>query len=325
MIKLHAIVASILFATALYVPAIYAQEKAVPLSLKTREKVIQDICFSASGEVLAVADGNTAAFYSTSTLELLASFSDGHQQRILTLDLSADSTYLATGSRDSTALLWDLRSGQVILRLDAHGGVVNSVKISRDNRFLVTGGSGGLVNVFSIPEGKLLHQLSHHSGQVTSVDISPDGSLLATSGSDQSIHLYALENAEPLYIFTDHHAWIRELIFNSDGTVLSSCDDRSTVIQRTLSRKTLPPMEFRVSINWLLSLDLHPVDASVLSGGMDGRVRIHTRTAKFNYWVKAPIHRVRFQPGVEGSYMVAVATRGKGVLLISSLSMNTSE
>jgi hypothetical protein len=58
---------------------------------------------------------------------------------------------------------------------------------------------------------------------------------------------------------------------------------------------------------------------------MDGKVRIQTRTAKFSYWVRVPIHRVRFQPGVEGIYRVAVATRGKGVLLISSAGMKVGE
>ena len=66
----------------------------------------------------------------------------GHTGPIFSFAFSGDSRWLATGSHDQTARLWDLRGAgpsAVPIVLPGHGGPVSAVAFTTDRRWLVTG------------------------------------------------------------------------------------------------------------------------------------------------------------------------------------------
>src|SRR5258706_12200016 len=66
------------------------------LIFPTGHEVIYDICFSQNGSTLIVADGREIKWFSSKDGHLLSTLSGGHRNAILALDLSADSSLLAS-------------------------------------------------------------------------------------------------------------------------------------------------------------------------------------------------------------------------------------
>jgi hypothetical protein len=73
----------------------------------------------------------------------------GHQDWVMSVCISPDGPYLATGSNDGTARLWDL-SGKQIAEFTGHQGPVWSVCFSPDGRTLATGSNDGTARLWRV-------------------------------------------------------------------------------------------------------------------------------------------------------------------------------
>jgi len=63
----------------------------------------------------------------------------GHTSAVSSASFSGDGTRVVTGSRDTTARVWDGRTGAEVLTLKGHTGPVNSASFSADGTRVVTG------------------------------------------------------------------------------------------------------------------------------------------------------------------------------------------
>ena len=77
----------------------------------------------------------------------------GHERAVTAVGISPDGSWLATGSDDKTARLWDLQAqdpavSPVVLR--GHENIVFAVGISPDGRWLVTGRWDGTARLWDL-------------------------------------------------------------------------------------------------------------------------------------------------------------------------------
>jgi dipeptidyl aminopeptidase/acylaminoacyl peptidase len=98
---------------------------------------------------------------------------------------SPDGTRLATGG-DTTAKVWDARTGTLLVELKGHTDAVLSVAFSPDGTRLATGSYGKTVKVWDARTGTPLVELKGHTAAVSSVGFSPDGTRLATGSYDKT-------------------------------------------------------------------------------------------------------------------------------------------
>ncbi len=78
-----------------------------------------------------------------------------HNSFVDGLAFSNDGRYLATAGEDTTATVWDLRSGKELLTLTGPTRYLTSVVFSPDGRRLATGSADGTVRVYVLPVGEL--------------------------------------------------------------------------------------------------------------------------------------------------------------------------
>jgi RNA polymerase sigma factor (sigma-70 family) len=160
--------------------------------------------------------------------------------RFAAMALSHDGTRLATGDprTDNTSALlapcavriWDVATGKLLHKLDAHLSEPAALAFSPDGRLLVSGGHSfrnNGINIWDVATGKLLRTLPVE-GQALA--FSPDGRALATAGNHQEIWLWETKTWRARGRFVGHGTRVTALAFTADGRRLVSASEDATAL-----------------------------------------------------------------------------------------------
>jgi hypothetical protein len=118
---------------------------------------VQQAAFSPDGcRVATGGRDRQAVLWDAATGEMLFTM-DGHLSGVSSLAFSPDGGRLVTAGAgasldipwllDNTAILWDLRTGQPLVKLQAHANTVVAVAFSPDGKSLATGGADNTVRI----------------------------------------------------------------------------------------------------------------------------------------------------------------------------------
>jgi WD40 repeat protein/ribosomal protein L40E len=164
----------------------------------------------------------------------------GHTLPIFSLAFSPDGRWLASGSLDKTAKLWELASGREARTFNSNL-CFTCVEFSPDGHRLVLAATNGspLAEAKSIANAIMLwdsatpnevRNFVGHEGQVFFVKFSPNGSLIASTDGSKTIKLWDVTSGQIVKEF--RHDWIRakllggtvgsSLTFTPDGRFLAS-------------------------------------------------------------------------------------------------------
>ena len=115
----------------------------------------------------------------------------GHARQVTSVRFSLDGRLVVTASRDTTARIWDAKSGTLLQTLRGHFGAVNDAEFSADGRWVVTAGPS-TAGIWSTDSGTLLFYVRGHHGRLTSATFSA-GDRIYTSGIDGTVRTYVCE------------------------------------------------------------------------------------------------------------------------------------
>lgn len=132
------------------------------------------------------------AYFLFSTIHLLSQSMQtvvqrGHELAVLSVAISPDSNYVATGSRDKSAKLWDLATGREVRSFLGHQFSVFDLAFSRDGKLLLTGNGDGTAKIWDVTTGKELLSVITGKEQVTDVAFDPKGKFFVTVGFKRGV------------------------------------------------------------------------------------------------------------------------------------------
>jgi WD repeat-containing protein 61 len=143
---------------------------------------------------------------------------------ILSTAFSADGK-LATAGLDGVVNLIDLKTQQILHKLDAHAVPIRSVCFSPDGDLLYTASDDRHVSIYSINTGTLVNSFSH-PGMVFSVDSSPNKRHFAVGCSDYSVNVWDLGMQKLLEKFETHADQVWSVKYDKlTGSLASAGDD----------------------------------------------------------------------------------------------------
>lgn len=157
----------------------------------------------------------------------------GHEGQVLCARFGPDGRRVATGGRDKTIAIWNLRGGKLERVLEGHERAVTVLAITPNpsegeeaggegaGAELLSGDAGGGLKLWSWPKGKLLLELDEHVGPVYTLGSSADGQLLASGAKDESICVWERESGELLHRLPVGPRGM-SFVFSADGEYLVS-------------------------------------------------------------------------------------------------------
>src|SRR5262252_341780 len=115
----------------------------------------------------------------------------GHGGAVRALAISADGSYLISGSFDTSAIRWSLSRNVAEQVMRFHDGPVNAVAFLQDGR-IVTAGGDARIAIWTAGKQAPDRVLDGHTGPVAALAVSPDGKTLASASWDRTVRLWPL-------------------------------------------------------------------------------------------------------------------------------------
>jgi WD40 repeat protein len=176
----------------------------------------------------------------TSKLQLDTGYT--HTNLVKTVAFSPDGNWLASGSFDTTIIVWDIREitnpSFNVKFSKRHSSFVNGLAFSPgENTTLVSAGDDKHIWFwnFSRKNGDAREAPSLHKAPINSIAFSPDGTKFASAADDNVIFLWDWDGKQGLLRkdpkrLEGHTGYVKSIAFNDDGTILASSGFDNSII-----------------------------------------------------------------------------------------------
>ncbi|KAL5109220.1 F-box-like/WD repeat-containing protein TBL1X [Taenia crassiceps] len=156
---------------------------------------------------------------------------DGHSvlsaKDVTSLDWNSDGSFLATGSYDGYARVWDTE-GNLQKTLGQHKGPIFALKWNRKGNYILTAGVDKTTIIWEAQTGQIVQQFAFHQAPTLDVDWK-SADTFASCSTDTYIYVCKLKVDTPLKTFKGHGNEVNAIKWDPNGELLASCSDDRTL------------------------------------------------------------------------------------------------
>ena len=249
--------------------------------------------------------GAAAALWAIFAVSSVHADMAGHGGPVRALAISPDGEGLLSGSFDTAAIRWSLKTDTAEQVLRYHVDAVNAVAFLKDGA-MVTAGADARIAVWTAGRQQPDRVFEGHVGPIVALAVSPEGALLASASWDRTVRLWSLSDGASR-VLEGHSQNVNDVAFTPDGRSIVSVG-----YDLTLRIWRLPDGQPDVVV---LPAPLNAVavapDGEIVTGAVDGMLRILTTEGKVSGEVAAsPTPVVALTMSADGKLIAAAGVGG---------------
>ncbi|MUG98156.1 hypothetical protein F7734_39955 [Scytonema sp. UIC 10036] len=207
----------------------------------------------------------------------------GHTASVMAVDVSPDSSLIASASLDRTIKLWR-RDGTVVATLEGHQGAVRAVAFSPDGRILASASEDGTIKLWQRDAKDASWRISRtfkgHTASVWGVAFSRDGQTIASASWDTTVRVWKRDGTL-LKTFQGYKTGFRGITFSPDNQTIAAANLDGTVklLRRDNSgwqnAKPLQPLQGHTA--WVVGVAFSPDGQTIATASEDKTVKLWQR------------------------------------------------
>ncbi len=202
-----------------------------------------------------------------------------HKKPVQALAVSANGTWLASGSEDCTVMLHNLQTGRYEFCFQGQSKDVTSVAFSFDSKIIASGCFDQKVTAWNLDTKYLLRTFFQprmsvsHNGPVYALTFTPSGTQLISAGADQNIRIWDIRTGRLMRTLHGHSDSVTSIALSPDAKTLVSGSTDQTIgvwsLETGKLRQTLTGHSA-----WVYTVAVSPDGEKVVSGSTDGTVMV---------------------------------------------------
>lgn len=147
-----------------------------------------------------------------------------HTDEVWFVSFSHSGSYLASASKDATAIIWDIATFSRVFVLTGHEDAVSFLAWSPDDKLLLTCSNDSKLRLWETATGNCVKVFTKHTDAVTSCAWLPDSYRFVSSGLDKTIYLW---NIDGTLLYRWLGARVTDLAVNHLGTkIIAICHEK---------------------------------------------------------------------------------------------------
>ncbi len=239
---------------------------------------VQSLAFRPDGTQIAVAGGAPGSsgeveVFDAKTFAQVGPTLGAHSDVVMSVAWSADGKWIATGSQDKTARLWQWPDGKELKVFKDHSDAVTRVAFSPDGKALYTASMDHNLRRYDTDKGILVRAFTGHNEGVTAMAFSPQNNMLFSAGSEPTLKRWNPDTGDVAGNYGGHGATVTEIVFSKDTKFVASASGDHTIrIWDAGNGNSLRTLSG--SNDWEYAVAISPDTKWTAGGGADGMVRL---------------------------------------------------
>lgn len=173
-----------------------------------------------------------------------------HDKDINSVCVSPNNKYIASGSGDKTAKLWDVTNGKCLAVFKGHKRGVWCVQFSPIEQVIVTSSADSTIKLWSINDFNCVRTFEGHATSVLKVLFITNGTQLISSSSDGLIKIWNIKTNECMSTYDEHEdkVWALCTDFNETKYITGGGDSKLIIWKNITGEMHEEEMEKREEI-----------------------------------------------------------------------------
>ncbi|MHA2020681.1 MAG: WD40 repeat domain-containing protein [Candidatus Thorarchaeota archaeon] len=213
--------------------SLFLQPKTMKPQAEQGSEITRRFVMNKVGRMIAVAmQDRSVRLYDARNCEEMQRMQD--EFLCTSIAFSPQGDVVATGGVDRIVKLWDIRTGDLLAKLEGHTYPVLALAFSPDGGRLVSGSGDTTLRIWDVENRTELNHLTGHSLYVVTCDWSPDGTRIISGEVDGTIAVWDADRGQLLKRLKDHRTAVQVVKFTPDGQGMASgSSDHSIIIWKS--------------------------------------------------------------------------------------------
>ncbi|XP_078270485.1 U3 small nucleolar RNA-interacting protein 2 isoform X1 [Rhinoraja longicauda] len=161
-----------------------------------------------------------------------------HTMHILSMAISSDGKYLATGDRNKLILIWDAATCQHLHTFKGHKDVVSGLSFRKGTHQLYSASHDRSVKVWNVDQNAYVETLFGHQDAITGLDSLGRERCVTAGGRDRTVRIWKIAEETQL-VFHGHESSIDCIQLINEENMVSGADDGSLALWTVNKKKPL--------------------------------------------------------------------------------------
>ncbi|XP_062979445.1 U3 small nucleolar RNA-interacting protein 2 [Elgaria multicarinata webbii] len=162
----------------------------------------------------------------------------GHTTHILSMAISSDGKYLATGDRSKLIMIWEAATCRHLYKFTGHRDVVSGLSFRKGTHQLYSASHDRSIKVWNVAENAYVETLFGHQDVITGLDSLSRECCVTAGGRDGTVRVWKVPEESQL-VFYGHRGSIDCIQLINEEHMVSGADDGSIALWGLSKKKPL--------------------------------------------------------------------------------------